>query len=299
LVPLAAVLLGLLVSLGPLVQRIRRLTREVREFAIDRDQAKLSISGNDEIGELARVFAQAQSTIQARESALRDFLANTTHDVMIPLAALQGHLARIAEQGRGLSGLDFSEVGAASDEVHYLAALVHNLGIAARLEAGEPDPQRNPVDLCALVARASGRHATIARQHQVSLDHGVPPEPVVVLGDVTMLEQAVSNAVGNAVVYNRSGGHVAVLLEREGANQFVLKVVDDGPGLSDEELSHLLERGFRSDEARTRRPGGQGLGMHIAQEVTRRHGFLLEVRRSEFGGLEVIFRGPIAKQGGA
>lgn len=66
---------------------------------------------------------------------------------------------------------------------------------------------------------------------------------------------------------------------------------DDGPGIDDALVEQLVKRAVRGDEARSRHPEGQGLGLHIALEVARRHGFALELRRSEYGGLEAELRG--------
>src|SRR5262249_39856395 len=109
-----------------------------------------------------------------------------------------------------------------------------------------------------------------------------------------LLEQAVSNLVYNAICHNRPGGHAALILEDDGA-RFRLRVIDDGPGIPEAELAHLVARGFRGNEARTRVPGGQGLGLHIAHPLARRvaklHGFDLALRRSEYGGLEAELAG--------
>jgi signal transduction histidine kinase len=298
--PSLIVVSAVVVALGPVVQRLRRLTEEVRASASSRYQQPVSVRGNDEIAELARAFQEARGEIQeqmthqeAREQALRDFLANTTHDVMTPLTVLQGHLSAMQQRlGRG-EPLEPTLMVSAMSEAHYMASLVHNLAAAARLEAGAPQEQRAPVDLNALVSRVVGRHQLIARQQRISLESGVPEAPTWVLGDVTLIEQAVSNVVLNGIRYGREGGHVAVVLESTRQQRFQLRVIDDGPGIAEEERSRLLERRFRGNAARTRAPQGQGLGLHIAHTVVELHGWTLTLAPSEYGGLEVCFSGAV------
>ncbi len=91
--------------------------------------------------------------------------------------------------------------------------------------------------------------------------------------------------------YNRPGGHVALILEQTDANGFSLRIMDDGPGIAPEQLSRLVERGYRGDGARTRASDGQGLGLHIAFRVAEFHGYTMMLRASEAGGLEVVFDG--------
>ncbi|WP_224366475.1 sensor histidine kinase [Hyalangium versicolor] len=298
--PTLIVLATVVVVLGPVVGRIRRLTEEVRTSASSHYQQPISVQGSDEIGELARAFQEARTEIQnqmaqqeAREQALRDFLANTTHDVMTPLTVLQGHLSAMEQRaGRG-EPLEPGLVASAMSEAHYMASLVHNLSAAARLEAGTPATQRVAVDLNALVGRVVGRHQPIARQQQISLESGVPGMPTWVLGDVTLIEQAVSNIVFNGIRYGREGGHVAVVLETTRQGRFHLRVIDDGPGIPEEERSRLLERSFRGNAARTRAPQGQGLGLHITHNVAQVHGWTLTLEPSEYGGLEVGLAGDV------
>lgn len=233
------------------------------------------------VGPVSRRIA----TREARERALRDFLANTTHDVVIPLTVLQAHLAALRD------GFDAAVLTSAMDEAHYIGALVGNLAIAARLDAGQPNLLRSNVDLGALVGRVIGRHRPIARQRQIALEHAVPETSLTTDADVTFLEQAVSNVVYNAIRHNCVGGHVAVILEPRG-DRFQLRVFDDGGGIPADELARVVERGYRTGDARTRAPDGQGVGLDIAWRVARLHGFELRFAPSEHGGLEVTLEGP-------
>jgi signal transduction histidine kinase len=285
-------------AVGPIVQRIRRLGDDVERAVASRYSEPIAARGDDEIADVARAFNAAGLQIREqlaekamREQALREFLANTTHDVMIPLTVLQGHLATLQRNAAAGAPTDAATVKAAMDEAHYMAALMHNLGVVARLDTPGAPVHRGAVDLNALVARVVARHGPIARQLEVALDSAVPEEPVVVEGDVTLLEQAVSNVVYNAIRYNRPHGHVAAILERQAPGGFRLRVIDDGPGIAEEERARIFERGVRSDAARTRSPEGQGLGLHIARRVAELHCLELRLGPSEFGGLQVDLAG--------
>ncbi|AEI67210.1 sensor protein [Corallococcus macrosporus] len=299
-VPLLAVL-AMVVALGPVVRRVRQLTAEVRASANSRYAEPVLVRGHDEVAELARAFQEARAEIQrqlsqqeAREQALRDFLANTTHDVMTPLTVLQGHLSALQQRLSRGEALEPSVVGDAMGEAHYIASLVHNLAAAARLEAGQPRVQWAAVDLNAVVSRVLGRHQPIARQQRIALESGVPEAAVRVHGDVTLIEQAVSNLVFNGIHHGREDGHVAVVLEHSRDQRFLLRVIDDGPGIPEEERVRLMERRFRGNAARTRGIQGQGLGLHITQHVARVHGWSLTLAPSEYGGLEVVLEGASA-----
>ena len=307
LMPVIAIFLGLLVAVGPMLRRLRRLTHAVRQSAAVGYTGAIPVErplgGDDELTELARAFVAASKQVEAqfagqvrREQTLRDFVANTTHDVMIPLTVLKSHLTTLDDSVASGTPIDRAVLVSAMDETHYLGALVHNLTIAAKLDGGEPDLVRGPVDLGELVNRVISRHRPIARQRDVSLNSAAPEAAIIIDADVTMVEQAVSNVVYNAIRHNHPGGHVAVILERLDTepHSFRVRVLDDGAGIPPEELSRLVERGFRGDEARTRSPDGQGLGLHIATRVAALHGHKLRFAASEYGGLQVDLEGPIS-----
>jgi len=291
----AAASLVVLFAVGPLVGRIRKLTSAVEgrtTLAEDRS--------SDELGELSRAFAESRRALDARlrelelrDDALRTYVASTTHDVMLPITVLAGHLVELERA----TIADPKLLAKAIAETDYLAALVANMGAAAKLDAGAPHLARHATDLCGLVARVYERHAPLARRRGVELAHAVPDAPLVAHADPTLLEQAVSNLVHNAVRYVQPGGHVALLLERDGAARFVIRVLDDGPGVSDADLARLGERGFRGgDESRTRGVPGSGLGLAIARDVAARHGYALAFSKPEGGGFLATLSGSLREE---
>jgi len=297
---LCAVLLGaVLLAAGPIVERVRKLTAQVRQSAADRYTTSAEVKGSDEITELAKTFNAAAtevrtnlSELESRERVLRAFLENTTHDVMLPLTVLQGHLTALRRKSDAGEPVEHGVIVDALQEAHYMASLIQNLATAARLEGGAPEIERHPLDLIALVERVVVRHRPIARARQIQLEHAVPPTPVWTDGDVTLVEQAVSNVIHNAVRYVEPGGHVAVVLEMR-AHEFALRVLDDGPGIPEPLRARVFERAFRTGDARTRHPSGLGLGLSIARDVAVRHGFTLTLHCPTGGGAELELRGPL------
>lgn len=291
---------AVVLAAGPIVKRVRKLEVQMRESAAARYAKPVDVEGADEVSELAQTFNAAAGevrdnleSLEARERALRTFVENTTHDVMIPLTVLQGHLTALRRATEAGAPIERGVVLDSLQEAHYMASLIQNLAAAARLESGAGELVAHEIDLNALVERAVGRHRPIARARGISLDHAVPPTALASRGDVTLVEQAVSNLIHNAVRYVQPGGHVAVVLEERGP-RFSLRVLDDGPGVPEALRAQVFERKFRADDARSRQPDGLGLGLSIARDVAHRHGFLLELRSPSEGGTELELSGPIA-----
>ncbi|MBX7187429.1 MAG: HAMP domain-containing protein [Vicinamibacteria bacterium] len=290
-------------ALAKPVARIRTLAAGVRETAARHYETSVVVSGEDEIAELGRAFNEASTVVRAhvaeverREKSLRDFVAHTTHDVALPLSVLLSHVTRLRQSAP--EGASNETIAAIAQETQYIASLLANLEAVARLEADAALQERHPVDLTALVERVAARHRGVASSGGVDFNHSAPPTGVWVIGDVTLIEQAVNNLVHNAIQYNHAGGHVALVLDVDAA-VFTLRVSDDGPGVQDRDLARLGLDRFRSEEARSRRPNGMGLGLSIARDVARRHGFTLTLGNRAEGGFEAVLAGSIDAKGSA
>ncbi|WAS97776.1 sensor histidine kinase [Nannocystis punicea] len=269
---------------GPIFARIRRLAAAARDAAESGHRREIEVRGDDELAELAHTLNAVGRAVrdhvalsERRNAALRDILVDATHDVMLPLTALHGHLGDLGP-------------GAAIAEVHHIAGLLRNLAAAAAL-ATEAAPARVAIDLNAVLLRVVVRATAPARKAGVELVSAVPEATVWVEGDALLIEQALVNVIDNAVAYNHRGGHVAVVRVRRGHEGFALRVEDDGPGVTPDELPRLTERYFRGAHGEQARPGGRGLGLHIAARVAEAHGFALELARGPYGGLCVELRG--------
>lgn len=289
-------LIAILAAAGPVIGRVRKLTQQVRDASGDAYANPVDETGSDELTELAQAFnatganlRESMEALEERERSLRRFVEGTTHDVMLPLTVLQGSLASLRDRAQGE---DAELVKTALEESSYMASLLGNLSTAAKLEADARPLRQDAVDLVALTERVVARHLPIAREKDVQVESVLPGDSLPVKGDVTLLEQALSNLVHNAVRYVEEGGKVLILLKGD-ESTFHLRVVDDGPGISEDQLELLTERRWRADEARSRHPDGSGLGLAITREVTLRHGFELSLGHAEeLGGLAAEIAGP-------
>ena len=294
----AVILLGMgLLVAGPLVGRIRRLTDEVREAGDRNYHVDAEADAGDELGDLARAFNQAGDDIretidelEARDAALRDYVANTTHDLAVPVTVLQHRLTKLRRQLDEEGAVSDELLESAIEETQYVSSMISNVGTVARLEAGDREIACHDIDLRDVVERIGARFQQIAEQKDLDFNWAVPDRAVEVEADSTLVEQAVGNCVQNAIQYNVEGGHVGLVLDRTPDGGFELRIVDDGPGVPDDVLDRLTEREFRDDQARSRRPSGQGFGLSIARQVVDAHGWQIAFENRDTGGLEVVIK---------
>jgi len=280
-------LTGLLVTY-PIVGRIRKLQKAVEDSTDDGPDVAEELSKNDELGDLARALDTSSRSVRetiialkTRDESLSNYVANTTHDLAIPLTVLQHRLTRARDEMPKDSEA-WKHVEVALQESSYIAALISNMSLATKLERGELGLTLHKVDLREVAERIYARHLPIAEGKSIDFNLGVPEDTVMVDCDSVMVEQALSNLVQNAVQYTPDGGHVSVILESN-AHGFELTVLDDGPGIPAALLEDVTTRGVRGDAARTRNSNGQGFGLNIAQQVLDRHGWELEMTSMQPG----------------
>jgi len=201
-------------ALGPVVRRIRRLTLGVRRFGGRRVSGPVAVEGHDEIAELATAFNGAAAEVRAqveaqehREQVLRSFLANTTHDVAIPLTVLQGRLAamRRAQQAGARRGR-FSSRHASSDAHHHSGAdsQPRRGGEARSRDAGRSRGSRSISP--GFVRRCGGARPSRSRSCSASISAALPDTPFARHRRRHAPRRPSQRSVYNAIHYNTRGG---------------------------------------------------------------------------------------------
>ncbi|WP_426754467.1 sensor histidine kinase [Myxococcus sp. Y35] len=293
-----AATLSTFVVVHPLLQRLRRLHRAAGMLGAARYRSAAD-GLDDELGELSRVLdetherVQADATrIEAQKHALERHLADVAHDLKTPIASLQLSL-ELASASPNEPTATLLRQGI--EDTVYLTALVDNLHLACQLGEGvDPTAGEPRVELGQTMERVVRRLQRLARLLGLTVECSRPDEPLWVRCNPTMLEQALGNLLHNAVTHGEEGGHVVAVLEDGAPGCFRLTVLDDGPGLSPDELGRLGERGFRAHATRRRAHRGSGLGLSIVRELCHRVGFSLAFMPNEPRGLRVVIEGPRA-----
>ncbi len=208
----------------------------------------------------------------------RDFVANVSHELKTPLAAIRGYAETLRDGALAEPATAARFTGRILRQCERLQALLADLLTLSRLESLERAPQHEPVDLLALVQRAVELMAKAAEEKGVEVRveaQEVPPLPRLA-GDAEGLERLVVNLLDNAIKYNRPQGRATLRLQSRGG-QALLEVADTGIGIPPDALGRIFERFYRVDKGRAREDGGTGLGLAIVKHVAQAHGGQVEV----------------------
>lgn len=276
------------VTLRPL-SRVAATAGRVAERRLDRGEVALAerVGTRDtdprtEVGQVGAALnrmlehvAAALEARQASETQLRQFIADASHELRTPLAAIRGYAELTRRSGEDNMPPDVAHsLRRITSQAERMTALVEDMFLLARLDAGRP-LAREPVDLSQLVVDA------LSDAHAAGVDHRwtlrLPDEAVVVPGDAARLAQVLSNLLTNARVHTPPGTTVLAELIGE-PTAAVVRVVDNGPGISPALLPQVFGRFARGDSSRSRAAGSTGLGLAIAHAVVVAHGGEVTVR---------------------
>lgn len=277
----------------PTHRRLRSLQDAARAIGAGEEGVRATAAGGDEVAILAQAFNEMAGGLEQRSQALaasdesrRQLLADVSHELMTPLAAIRGYVETMAMPDLPLDAPTRQRyLQIVSDETERMEHIIGDLLDLARLEGGGGSWKREPVEVAALLERLEHRHDPAIARKQITLERRVSPDVGTITGDANRLEQALQNLAANAVRHTPEGGHIT--LEAESVPQGVrITVEDSGPGIPEEHLSRVFDRFYKVDVSRTgtAMPSGSGLGLSIVQAIVRRHGGQIEAANLPDGG---------------
>ncbi len=274
-----AALLGRLAA-RHLVAPVVRVTDAARHIAATEDLGRrIAVTSEDEVGELAARFNAMLDTLEHSVAAQRQLVADASHELRTPVAALRTNLEVLADP-RGLEPRERARLlDDVQAQVTELGDLVTDLIELARGDGPRPQPEDVRLDL--LVAEAVER----ARRHAPGVRFAADLEPAVVEGVPDRLARAVGNLLGNAAGHSPPGATVEV---RAGPGGVVVR--DHGGGVDAADLPHLFDRFYRGSGARGR--PGTGLGLAIVRQVAEQHGGRVAAGNAAGGGAEFALELP-------
>lgn len=283
---LSAVVLAAVTAVGLVLARgvsgpVRRLQGAAAALAGGALSTRVPTeAGAPELRALAETFNETAARLEALLGAQQAFVADASHQLRTPLAALRLRLENL----RATAPADaLAEVDAAQAEATRLARLVEHLLTLARTEARRVDC--GPVDLAAAARERVEVWAPLAAEDGVTLVAEVS-DTAVAWADAESVEQILDNLVANALDASPAPGVVRVVVHA-GKDGVELHVIDEGSGLDDTARARAFDRFWRAPGAK---PGGSGLGLAISAQLAAACGAQVELLQAAPHGIDAVVR---------
>jgi signal transduction histidine kinase len=267
---------------------LRQLTTASQAIAQGDLSVRADVRGRDEVARLADSFNEMAESLSQMERARRNQTADIAHELRTPLTVLQGTLEAMLD---GVYATDRDNLQAALSQTRTLSRLIEDLRLLALADAGKLLLEKDCLDVEAFLREVVEAYQPQATEKGISLGFEVRRALPTACVDRDRLAQVMGNLLSNSLRYVPRAGHITVDAQG-GAQEIVIGVSDDGPGVPPEDLAHLFDRFWRVDPARQRTTGGSGLGLSIARHIVEAHGGRIWAEPASGGGLTIRFSVP-------
>jgi signal transduction histidine kinase len=232
------------------------------------------------------------ASLDNSDQVRRRLLADIAHELRTPLSVIEGTVDAMLD---GVYEPNAANLNSIKEEAALLTRLVADLRDLTLAESGQLKLQIEPTNLAELVQRRVAQVEVIAREQNIGLKTNISAALPQVEVDGKRIEQVVANLLDNALNHTTSGGTVTVAVSstEEG---ILVSISDTGEGIPAEHLSHIFERFYKVDDARSRKAGGAGLGLAIAKQMVELHGGRIWVESEVGKGSKFSFTLPGSRQ---
>ena len=197
-----------------------------------------------------------------------EFISIVSHELKTPVALIKGYVSTLRrEDVKWDREIMDASLQVIEEEADRLTGLIENLLDASRLQAGGVELKRADIAMKKMATRLAERFQTQTDQHKIDVDF--PEDFPVIMADESRLEQVIANLLSNAIKYSPAGE--IRINGRSLANEIIICVTDEGPGIAPGDLPHIFDRFYRAPET-SRKTKGAGLGLYLARAIIEAHG---------------------------
>ncbi len=258
-----------------LVQRLHHMADVAKDVEFDQRRNRISLEDlPPQLFELGQALNQSWDKLEVAYNQQAKFTSDASHELRTPLAVLL--LKAEVALNRTRSNEELCEaLRVIQDSSKHLQAILDSLLLLSRAESDRISAEFREVDLRMIVHQSLERLANEIMARGVTMDWVAPKEPLVVWGDILLLDRIFTNLLSNALrhgmnAYQGQSNCVEVRAFQDRSTQ-VVRIRDFGKGIPETLRGQVFQRFFRAEKGRSRKTGGSGLGLALAQSLAKIH----------------------------
>ena len=245
------------------------LTKTIRKMGKGDLSARVKVRASGELRDLADSYNAMAEEIEHFDQSRSQFVSNASHELKTPLTTMKILLENLIYQPDMPAELRGEFMQDMNHEIDRLTNVVTDLLTLTQADSHQSELHPEPTDLSALVEETLHLLHPAAEKRDQSLNAVIEPG-LTVNCDPGKMQQIITNLVDNALKYTSDGGEITVTLSDQG-DQVALSVADNGVGIPEDDQTHIFDRFYRVDKARSRATGGTGLGLAIVRQMVAMH----------------------------
>lgn len=215
------------------------------------------------------------------ENYRREFLGNVSHELKTPIFNMQGYLLTLIDGGIDDHKINMKYLHRAAQNAERLSAIVNDLEVVSRHEAGELQLNIAPFNIAELVTEIFEAMEMMADANDIELSFKKGSQTAMMVNaDRERIHQVLTNLISNSINYGKEYGKTKIGIY-DMDKYALIEVTDNGLGIAEKHLPRLFERFYRVDPARSRAKGGSGLGLAIVKHLIEAHHQTIHVRSKE------------------
>ena len=250
-----------------IVKPITRLTNATKELSKGNYNVRVNYVGDDEISKLNQGFNQMAQQLAKQEETRQKFISDISHEFQTPLTAIQGFANILKDED-----LPKSQRQKYADIILFhskrLSTLSKNMLQLTLLEREEVELEYTTFSIVEQLSRVISTQENQAILKDIEIVFEKPRKDITINGDEQRLEQVWINIISNAIKYTDNGGLITIKVKKT-SKEVEVSIEDTGRGMSKEVISHIFERFYREDKARS--VEGNGLGLSIVKSIIDLH----------------------------
>jgi two-component system, OmpR family, phosphate regulon sensor histidine kinase PhoR len=217
--------------------------------------------------------------LQANEIFRKEFLQNLNHELKTPIFAIQGYVETLLDGAMHEKSLQEKFLINTSKNVSRLVALLDDLDEISKLETGELKLNLSNFSIQDLIEETFTSMELRATEKNISLLFKKESNSLIeVSADKEKIRQVLINFIENAIKYGKQNGSIEASIYNVDEKSVLIEISDNGYGINEEHLPRIFERFYRTDQARSRKEGGSGLGLSICKHIIEAHNSTIHVR---------------------
>jgi len=277
-----------------LVYPLRTMVSAAKAFGTGDFSKRVTVSSEDEIGQLAAAFNNMAVSLSSLEGMRRSFIANVSHELRTPMTTIGGFIDGILD---GTIEHDKEEyyLNIVSAEVKRLTRLVKSMLDLSRIDAGQMEIHSEEFDICEVIYQTLISFETKIEEHRINVRGLDLLKKTELYADPDLIHQVVYNLIENAVKFTNEGGIIEVDVYEKN-NMVNVSVKNSGIGIKEEYLSSVFDRFYKTDQSRNADKRGVGLGLFIVKTIIALHNGTITVRSIENSYCEFVFSLPKGKE---
>jgi len=250
---------------------LKALNNASKAIANGQFERRVSLSEENEIGELGDSFNKMAESLEHLEDMRSSFIANVSHDLRTPMTTISGFVGGILDGTIPPEKQDWY-LSIVLDETKRLSRLVTDLLDVSKIEQGNFKPELRELDINELIRLTIIKSEKRIMDKDIQLTVNFQSDNQRVMADKDAIQRVLTNLLDNAIKFTEEGGFLDIRTGTTERNKVFVSIQNSGIGIDKDDLIHIFDRFYKSDKSRSLDKKGTGLGLYIVKNIMLAHG---------------------------